>query len=132
MMRVTFVASIRWPSDSPESVYCLKGGNASPWTSRYHFFSIIGQTYRSCSPRAMRERLARALEDHGLRPGAFYDVDRKKRIARGRPVLAEGDLPAPGKELMVCAVGAAGAREEIRTMLESHGYGEGEDFLFAA
>jgi len=78
------------------------------------------------------KRLARALEDHGLRPGAFYDVDRKKRIARERPVLGEGDLPAPGKELMVCAVGAAGAREEIRAVLESHGYGEGKDFLFAA
>jgi len=78
------------------------------------------------------KRLARALEDHGLRPRAFYDVDRKKRIARERPVLGEGDLPAPGKELMVCAVGAAGAREEIRAVLESHGYGEGKDFLFAA
>jgi glycosyltransferase involved in cell wall biosynthesis len=78
------------------------------------------------------KRLARALEEHGLRPLAFYDVDRKKRIARGKPVLGERDLPAPGAELMLCAVGAAGAREEIRAVLESRNYQEGEHFLFAA
>jgi glycosyltransferase involved in cell wall biosynthesis len=78
------------------------------------------------------KRLARELELHGLRPRAFYDVDARKHLARGRPVLAEADLPAPGEALMLCAVGAAGAREEIRSVLEAHGYREGTDFLFAA
>ena len=78
------------------------------------------------------KRLARELEAHGLRPRAFYDVDRSKRIARGRPVLGEGELPPPGGPLVLCAVGAAGAREEIRAVLEGRGYREGEHFLFAA
>jgi glycosyltransferase involved in cell wall biosynthesis len=78
------------------------------------------------------KRLARELEAHQLRPRAFYDVDRAKRIARGRPVLGERDLPPPGDALLLCAVGAAGAREEIRGVLEGRGYLEERDFLFAA
>ena len=78
------------------------------------------------------KRLARELEAHGLRPRAFFDVDRKKQRARGRPVLAEENLPPPGSAMMLCAVGAAGAREEIRSVLEGRGYREGANFLFAA
>jgi glycosyltransferase involved in cell wall biosynthesis len=78
------------------------------------------------------KRLARELERHRLRPRAFYDVDRSKRIARGRPVLGERDLPPPGEALVLCAVGAIGAREEIRAVLEGRGYVEERDFLFAA
>ena len=78
------------------------------------------------------KRLARALEAHGLRPLAFFDVDQSKQVARGRPVLHEENLPPPGAALMLCAVGAAGAREEIRALLESRKYFEGEHFLFAA
>ena len=78
------------------------------------------------------KRLARELEAHGLFPGTFFDVDRNKRVARGRPVLGETGLPAPGTRLVLCAVGAAGAREEIRAVLEGKRYREGEHFLFAA
>jgi len=78
------------------------------------------------------KRLARELERLGLHPRVFYDVDRAKRIARGKPVLGEGDLPPPGNALLLCAVGARGAREEIRGVLEDRAYREGEDFLFAA
>jgi len=78
------------------------------------------------------KRLARELEAHGLRPRSFFDVDPSKHIARGRPVLRERDLPPPSDALMLCAVGAAGAREEIRALLEPRGYREGDHFLFAA
>ena len=78
------------------------------------------------------KRLARELESHGLRPRVFFDVDKSKHVARGRPVLREGDLPPPGDAWMLCAVGAPGAREEIRALLEPRGYHEGVDFLFAA
>lgn len=78
------------------------------------------------------KRLARALEAHGVAPRSFYDVGPRKQIARGRPVLREADLPPPGGALMLCAVGAAGAREDIRAVLEARRYREGEDFLFAA
>jgi glycosyltransferase involved in cell wall biosynthesis len=74
------------------------------------------------------KRLARELEAHGLRPVAFYDVDRNKRVARGVPVLTQP--PEPGETFVVAAVGAAGAREEIRAALR--GFREGQDFLFAA
>lgn len=78
------------------------------------------------------KRLARELERHELRPVSFFDVDPGKRIARGRPVLGEESLPRPGAAMMLCAVGAQGAREEIRTLLESRKFREGEHFLFAA
>jgi len=78
------------------------------------------------------KRLARELEAHGLRPRAFYDVGPRKRIARGTPVRSAADLPPPGDALMLCAVGAAGAREEICALLEARKYREGEHFLFAA
>jgi len=78
------------------------------------------------------KRLARELETHGLRPRSFFDVGPRKRVARGAPVRSESDLPPPGDALMLCAVGAAGAREEIHALLEARKYREGEHFLFAA
>jgi hypothetical protein len=78
------------------------------------------------------KRLARELEAHGLRPRAFFDVDRSKQVARGKPVLREDAMPTPGETFLVVAVGAAGAREEIRALLEPRGFCEGKHFLFAA
>jgi glycosyltransferase involved in cell wall biosynthesis len=78
------------------------------------------------------KRLARALEEHGLRPRRFLDVDPSKRIARGLAVEPPEALHAPGSALVLCAVGAAGAREEIRCLLVQRGFREGGDFIFAA
>ena len=78
------------------------------------------------------KRLARELEAHGLRPRAFYDVDRRKKVARGAPVLQGTELPAPGGGVLICAVGAEGARGEIRAVLADRGYKEGRDAFFAA
>jgi glycosyltransferase involved in cell wall biosynthesis len=78
------------------------------------------------------KRLARALEARGLRPRRFIDVAPRKRIARGLPVEPPDALGPPGETLVLCAVGAAGAREEIRADLGRRGYREGNDFLFAA
>jgi glycosyltransferase involved in cell wall biosynthesis len=78
------------------------------------------------------KRLARALERHGLRPRRFWDIDPRKRVARGLPVLDARGLRHPEKALIVCAVGAAGAREDIRAQLEPRGFEEERDFLFAA
>jgi hypothetical protein len=78
------------------------------------------------------KRLARALERHGMRPRRFWDVDRNKRVARGLHVAAVDELREPDGALIVCAVGAAGAREEIRAQLQPRGFQEGRDFLFAA
>jgi len=78
------------------------------------------------------KRLARALETRGLRPRRFIDVAPDKRIARGLEVVRPDALGPPGEALVVCAVGAAGAREEIRGDLARRGYAEGQDYLFAA
>ena len=78
------------------------------------------------------KRLARALETHGLRPRRFWDVDPAKRIARGVRVASPFELCAPDGALILCAVGAAGARDDIRAELVPRGFAEGRDFLFAA
>ena len=78
------------------------------------------------------KKLARALEEHGKRPRRFFDVDARKERARGVPVLGAAQLPPPGQASLVCAVGAAGAREEIRAMLSAVHYREGVDYFFAA
>jgi hypothetical protein len=55
-----------------------------------------------------------------------------KRVARGTAVVPARELGRPSEALLVCAVGAAGAREEIRADLFARGFREGQDFLFAA
>jgi glycosyltransferase involved in cell wall biosynthesis len=108
---------------------------ASMFRLRAHYLArgpLRGRPFDIWGAGPTGKRLARELEAHGRRPRTFYDVDSKKRLARGRPVHGERDLPPAGEALMLCAVGAAGAREEIRALLERHKYREGEDFLFAA
>ena len=78
------------------------------------------------------KRLARALEARGVRPRRFWDVDSRKRMARGARVVPAAELSSPDGGLILCAVGAAGAREEIRAGLLTRGFQEGRDFLFAA
>jgi glycosyltransferase involved in cell wall biosynthesis len=78
------------------------------------------------------KRLARALEARGMRPRRFWDVDPRKRMARGVPVVSAAGLGAPDGALILCAVGAAGAREDIRAELAPRGFEEGRDFFFVA
>ncbi len=78
------------------------------------------------------KRLARELEQHGKRPRRFFDVDAKKKIARGKEVLLPNALGDPEEALLICAVGAKGARESIRAELSPRGFVEGRDYFFAA
>jgi glycosyltransferase involved in cell wall biosynthesis len=79
------------------------------------------------------KRLARALEQHGVRARRFVDIDPRKigSVARGAPIVAPEAL-ARGEATVVCAVGARGARALIRAHLCERGFVEGDDFLFAA
>src|SRR5262249_44309457 len=79
------------------------------------------------------KRMARALEPFGLSAQAFIDVDPKKigRTARGAPVVAPDSLNR-GRATLVVAVGAAGARDQVRAWLDSAGFVEGNDYLCAA
>ena len=51
---------------------------------------------------------------------------------RGLPVWSMDKVEEPGAAMLLVAVGAAGAREEIAAFLQSHNKVEGRDYLFVA
>ena len=67
-------------------------------------------------------------------PAAAVDINPRKigREIHGTPIIAPESLPPPGGTFIVIAVGAPGAREEIRAWLSAHGYLELRDFRFVA
>ena len=77
----------------------------------------------------------RWLREWGPRkPEAVIDINVRKigSHIHGYAVLPPAQLPPPGEVLALVAVGAPGARDEIRAWCASHGYVEGADFLFIA
>lgn len=68
------------------------------------------------------------------RPRAVVDIHPRKigRKIHGIPVIAPEDLPARGDLIILIAVGAPGARAEIRAWLNPRGYRELQDYLFIA
>ena len=130
-------ARLLWWRDSPARLTRTHAAyrTGQMFRLRAHYLArgpLRGRVFDIWGAGPTGKRLARELEAHGLRPRSFFDVDRAKRVARDRPVLREEALPPPGAALMLCAVGAAGARAEIRGVLEPRGYREGDHFLFAA
>jgi glycosyltransferase involved in cell wall biosynthesis len=84
---------------------------------------------------ATGRRLARAMAAEGFRASKFYDIDPRKvgRTAHGAPIHdANASTAAPGAETLVVAVGARGARAEVRGKLAARGFVELEDFVCAA
>ena len=79
------------------------------------------------------KRLARTLERRGIRAHRFVDIDPRKlgRTARGAPIVPPEAIER-GRETIVVAVGARGARAEIRARLIGLGLVETVDFLCAA
>jgi len=79
-------------------------------------------------------RLARALRAHGTRVEQLIDVSPRKVGQRvdGWEVIAPDALGAPCRAHLIAAVGAMGAREEIRAHLRARGWQEGRDFTCAA
>ena len=77
-------------------------------------------------------RLARELEGHGLRFARFVDIDPRRvgGVCRGAPIIEPAALS--GDDFVVVAVGARGARAEIRAHLLGRGYREPHDFVCAA
>lgn len=68
------------------------------------------------------------------RPEAVVDINPRKigRRIHGFDVIAPEELPPPGAALTLVAVGAPGAREEIRAWFGARGYVEAVDYLFVA
>jgi glycosyltransferase involved in cell wall biosynthesis len=78
-------------------------------------------------------QLTRALNREGVTVSRFFDVDPRKIGTRidGVGVSSHVDLPPPGEHLLA-AVGAKGARAEIRAHLSARGWREGEHFTCTA
>jgi glycosyltransferase involved in cell wall biosynthesis len=78
-------------------------------------------------------RLGRALAQNGARAALFVDIDPRKigRTAQGASIIAPEALD-PSKHFVVVAVGARGARDEIRAHLGRLGFTETVDYLCAA
>ncbi|MHB8878458.1 MAG: glycosyltransferase family 2 protein [Myxococcaceae bacterium] len=78
--------------------------------------------------------LARLLEAEGVTVGRFVEVSPRKIGQRieGKPIIAPAALGPPRGGHLVAAVGAKGAREEIRAFLAREGWTEGRDFTCAA
>ncbi|MBI4560121.1 MAG: glycosyltransferase [Candidatus Hydrogenedentes bacterium] len=68
------------------------------------------------------------------RPEAVVDIHPRKvgRRIHGYHVIAPEELPGPGAAFIVVAVGAPGARNDIRNWLNPKGYEELRDYLFLA
>jgi hypothetical protein len=80
-------------------------------------------------------QLARALRARGVAVEALLDVDPRKLGQRidGVAVRPPDALPAPEEGVcLFAAVGAKGAREEIRAFAAGRGYREGADFFAVA
>jgi glycosyltransferase involved in cell wall biosynthesis len=67
-------------------------------------------------------------------PAAVVDINPRKvgRRIHGVPVIGPESLPPPGATYTVVAVGAPGARAEIRDWFSSRGYAETRDYVFVA
>ncbi len=77
----------------------------------------------------------RWLREWGNRaPAAVVDINPRKigRTIHGVPVVPPEDLPPPGNGYTLVAVGAPGARAEIRDWFTRHGYLELRDYRFLA
>jgi glycosyltransferase involved in cell wall biosynthesis len=75
------------------------------------------------------------LREWGVtKPIAVVDIHPRKigRVIHDVPVIAPEELPAPGEAPVLAAVGAPGAREDIRGWLMKAGYIEGRDLYFLA
>jgi len=82
------------------------------------------------------KRFLRALQQQSYQPAALIDLDPRKigQNIYGCPVWSTEDLAGhwTGDSLVICAVGAPGAREDIRAWMRAHARTEIRDYLFAA
>lgn len=67
-------------------------------------------------------------------PQAVIDVDPRKigKTIHGVPVIACEEAPRPNEAFVVVAVGAPGARDEIRRWFDHRNYREIDDYVFVA
>jgi cellulose synthase/poly-beta-1,6-N-acetylglucosamine synthase-like glycosyltransferase len=78
--------------------------------------------------------ISKALARHGKHPTCIVERHPRRIGQRilGVPVIAPEALPGVDRRPIVVSVAGAGARAEIRSLLVGMGFGEIEDFRFAA
>ena len=83
---------------------------------------------------AVGKRWMQALAREGIPVTRAIDVALRKigRTIHGAQVIAVEGIPPPDDAFILCAVGAPGARDDIRAELTARGYTECRDFLFVA
>lgn len=119
------------PNYSVENFHAMKAGYLARWLERnnphHPDIVVVG------AGRITRRRVD-ALRRHGIVVRAYADIDPRKagRILDGAPVLPHGELPRAGTCFVMTHVGAIGAAEYLRALLEERGYRRGVDFIEAA
>lgn len=82
------------------------------------------------------KRMLRSLQEQDLSPLALVDLDPRKigQVIHGCPVWSVEQLFTewPEGPKVLCAVGAPGARADIRARMALEGRQEGQDYLFCA
>lgn len=115
------------------------GEHAFRALKRHYLRAALDARRRSMSPDSFHQWGAgevgkKWLREWNPKPRAVVDINPHKigRIIHGVPVIAPEELPSPGNTFIVIAVGAPGARDEIRAWLVPRGYREQHDYLFVA
>lgn len=95
-------------------------------------FPNNGRTFYQWGAGEVGKKWLAEWEDQ--RPLAVVDINPRKigKVIHGVPVIAPEELPQAGEAFTVVAVGAPGAREDIREWFGERGYREQSDYLFLA
>jgi hypothetical protein len=106
-------------------------------TARAHFLHrgpLASRTAVIWGAGPIGKALMKSLDSLGARVVALVDIDPRKigQIVHGRRVLRPDQLPAWRDSTLLGAVGAPGARDEIREEARKRGYTEGVDFFACA
>lgn len=117
------------PRYAPEAFYRVK----AEYLARHLRRAGRAEVWVWGAGRPTRKRAAH-LATHGVRIAGYIDVDPKKtgRTVAGVPVILPGQLPPPGRLMVLGYVASRGARDLIRAHLAARGYEEGRDCLMCA
>lgn len=101
--------------------------------ARHLFHTLRGRPATLWGAGELGLALFRELSALGAAVTRFIDVSPKKvgRTLLGLPVLPPEEVGQPGRGHLIAAVGAKGARAEIRAFLAARGWLEGADFTCA-
>lgn len=116
---------------SAEAFFRVKARYLARWLARknprHPRVFIVG------SGRVTRRRVEWLLAE-GVEVEAYIDIDPRKigRWHHGVPVIAQSDLPAPGKAFVVSYIGKRETRGRVAEWMDARGYRIGRDWIPAA